>query len=75
MGTVCPIECLDIVCREPDFFEKHGAWLIASITGIIGMLLTYFVKSRCKRINCLGVSCVRDVVALDGTGAVITSSK
>lgn len=75
--TVCPIECVRSGCPDPDFLEKNGAWLltvIAGFTGCFGMVLTYFLKSRCKRIACWGVSCVRDVVEL-GPEQVEISSK
>lgn len=29
------------------------------------MLLTYFLKSRCKYIKCCGFECTRDVLTLD----------
>ena len=64
----CPIECVRTGCPEPDFIEKNGAFLLSMI-GIIGggggMLLTYFLKSRCRHIRCCGFECTREVVALD----------
>jgi len=51
----------------PDFIQKNGAWLI-TIIGLVsacgGAVLTYFLKSRCSEINCLGLSCKRQVIDL-----------
>jgi len=76
--VTCPIECVGVGCPQPDFLERNGTWLltvIASVSGGLGMLLTYFLKSRCKKVNCWGVSCVRDVVELQPSSIEITSSK
>ena len=63
----CPIECVRSACPDPDFIEKNGAWLLTIIgvfAACLGTVLTYFLKSRCKKISCCGVSCDRDVVEL-----------
>ena len=55
-------------CPSPDFLERNGTWLLTVVGMVVacfGGVLTYFLKSRCKRIKCLGVECVREVVALD----------
>lgn len=55
-------------CPSPDFLERNGSWLLSVVGLLIGCfsgMLTYFLKSRCRRIRCLGVECERDVVALD----------
>lgn len=77
MSELCPIECIYAATQEPDFLEKNGAWLltvIAGCTGCVGMVLTYFLKSRCSRINFCGISCVREVLSLKPSEVVITSS-
>lgn len=77
MGDLCPLDCVRIGCPEPDFLEKHGAWLLTMIAGIsggIGMLLTYFLKSRCSTIKCCGANCTREVIDLKPTSVEITSS-
>ena len=64
----CPIEGVRSACPDPDFVEKNGAWLltvIGLVTAAVGTILTYFLKSRCKRIKCCGMSCDRDVVTLE----------
>ena len=65
---VCPVcpECP--ACPSGDFIERNGTWLltvIGMVVGCWGGILTYFLKSRCRKIRCWGVECVRDVVALD----------
>ncbi len=64
----CPIECVRTGCPEAGFLEKNGAFLITMIgiiAGAVAMLLTYFLKSRCKHIKCCGLECTRDVLQLD----------
>jgi len=79
MGDLmCPIECVRVGCPEADFLQRNGAWLlavIAGVTGCIGMLLTYFLKSRCSKIECCGMNCVRDVVQLKPDTVELRSSK
>ena len=60
----CPIEC---VKDQPDFIERNGAWLlsvIASISACLGYCLSYFLKSRCKTIDCCGMKCDRTPIEL-----------
>ena len=67
-SITCPLECVRIGCPQPDFLERNGAFMLSVIgvfMGAGGMLLTYFLKSRCKHIKCCGVECTRDVLALD----------
>lgn len=64
--TVCPLEC--IYREEKSFIQKHETFiltLVATLSGTIGVILTYFLKSRCKRINCCCISCDRDVLAVE----------
>ena len=79
MSIECPIECLDSCCpNEPGFVEKNGAFiltLVGGVTACMGMVLTYFLKSRCKKVSCLGVSCDRDVIALEANDVKVISSK
>ena len=76
MSVACPIECVRSACPDPDFIEKNGAWLLtvlAGITACFGGVLTYFLKSRCSRIQCWGMSCVRDVVELKPKDVVVSA--
>ena len=73
----CPIECINKACPDPDFLERNGAWLLSVIGIVLGCfagLLSYFLKSRCKRINCMGVVCDREVVAMDAASATISTN-
>ena len=70
MSIECPIECVRSACPDPDFIEKNGAWLLTVIgllTGCVGATLTYFLKSRCKRIKVCGLSCDREPLAIETT--------
>ena len=65
MSIECPIECVRSACPDPDFLEKHGAWVLTVVglgAGCIGTVLTYFLKSRCRHIECCGMKLDRDVV-------------
>jgi len=76
--TLCPIECVRSACPDPDFIEKNGTWLltvIAGFSGCMGMLLSYFLKSRCRTVKCCGVQLERDVISLKPSDIEITSSK
>ena len=78
MSITCPVECVRLGCPEPDFLERNGAFLltvIAGATGLIGVCLTYFLKSRCKNIRTPCVSCDREVVSIDADHATVTSSQ
>jgi len=68
-SIVCPIECVKSGCEDPpDFLEKHNGFLltlVASLSACVGIVLTYFLKSRCKNIKCGCISCDREVVTLE----------
>ena len=47
--------------------KRNGAWLlsvIASISACLGYCLSYFLKSRCKTIDCCGIKCDRTPIEL-----------
>ena len=51
---------------------------ILSVIGLVGgggaVILTYFLKSRCRTVSCCCVTCERDVLALEPDQvSVITS--
>ena len=65
MSVVCPIAWVQ---EDRDFLSQNGAWLLSVIglgTTCIGVVLTYFLKSRCKHLECCGIVMDRDVVVLD----------
>ena len=75
----CPIECIDrnLIC-EPgqDFLQKHSSFfltLFGVVTGVAGLIFTYFLKSRCTEIKCFGMFCKRKPLDLDNTDVEITS--
>ena len=71
MQTHCPIECISrgLICDSaPDFLDKHSSFVITIIgvvTGSVGVVLTYFLKSRCTEIKCFGMFCKRKPLETD----------
>ena len=62
---VCPINCINTGCPHPDFLEKHNGFvitLIGSISAVLGVVFSYFIRSRCKNIKCCCIACDRDVI-------------
>jgi hypothetical protein len=67
METYCPISCVKSGCDEPDFLQKHSSFLLTICTllgGGLGVMLSYFLRSRCKNIRTPCCSCDREVVDL-----------
>jgi len=67
-GVICPLECVKSGCpSDPDWLEKHSTFVL-TFSGILGagltVVLTYFLKSRCKKIKCCGLECDRTPVEL-----------
>ncbi len=64
----CPIDCIRSGCPDKDFLEKHSEWLLTIIglfTACVGSVLTFMLKSRCKRIKCFGFACDRNPIELN----------
>ena len=71
----CPIQCVSIACKEPSWLETHESFLLtilASISALFGGLFAFFLKSRCKKIDCLCFKCDRDVIDLTASQVQIT---
>ncbi len=70
---LCPLECLDptLTCGpQADFLEKHSTFfitLIGALSACGGLVLTYFLKSRCNKIQLGCISCERKVIELDSS--------
>ena len=68
MEVECPISCVKSGCEDPpDFLQKHSSFVLTICTligGGLGVLLTYFLRSRCKNIRTPCCSCDREVVEL-----------
>ena len=76
----CPIECIDrnLIC-EPgnDFLQKHSSFfltLFGVVTGVVGVIFSYFLRSRCTEIKCFGLFCRRKPLDLDINDVEITSA-
>ena len=67
MNYSCHPNCVKLGCDQPDWLEKHNAFLLSLIgvcSGVLGLCLSHILKSRCSKITCWGISCDREVVAL-----------
>tara|TARA_R110002124_G_scaffold156027_1_gene323210 strand:- start:481 stop:732 length:252 start_codon:yes stop_codon:yes gene_type:complete len=59
MTIVCPIEC---VKDEADFLQKHSTFVlttIGSVSALLGVVMSYCLKSRCTNIRTPCLSCDR----------------
>lgn len=64
---MCSFECIDILCKE-DFLERHEGFIITIVGllgGAAGLLLNYFIKSRCTKILCCCSVCYRTPIELN----------
>ena len=64
---ICPLQCIKAGCDHPDFLEKHSTFIITllgSFGACLGVILTYFLKSRCKKISTPCFTCDRDVIEI-----------
>lgn len=71
-GIECPIEC---VRDQPSFVKENETFLltiVATISGIIGLLLQSCLKSRCSEIKCFGLFCKREPLPPDGSDIAVT---
>ena len=77
MTEMCPVYCINAACPLPSFLEKHETFVI-TIIGLggsaVGVMLAYFLKSRCKKIKvCFGLfSCDRVPIELPVETADVT---
>jgi len=65
MSGDCPVHCVNVACKEPDWLETHESFVItmAGLLGTgLGVLLSYFLKSRCEVIRIGCIYCKRKVV-------------
>ena len=70
MSGDCPVHCVNVACKEPDWLETHESFVItmAGLFGTaFGVLLSYFSKSRCEEIKCFCLYCKRKVVEVGET--------
>jgi hypothetical protein len=50
---------------SPDFIERNGTWVLSMMGAVltcIGIIFTYFLKSRCTRVKCCGFECERQPI-------------
>jgi len=60
----CPIEC---VKDDVHFIKQNETFLLtitATISGIVGLLLSSCLKSRCSSIKCWGLNCIREPIPI-----------
>tara|TARA_R100001086_G_C11618856_1_gene198204 strand:- start:115 stop:339 length:225 start_codon:yes stop_codon:yes gene_type:complete len=65
MSSDCPVHCVNVACTQPDWLETHESFVI-TMAGLIGtglgVLLSYFLKSRCEVIRIGCIYCKRKVL-------------
>ena len=65
-------------CVELTFLQKHESFIL-TIVGFLsaggGMILNYFIRSRCTDIKCLCISCKRTPIELNNNNVEIISNK
>jgi len=75
--TICPIGCVKAGCDDtPDYLEKHSTFfltLVGSVSALVGILLSYCIKSRCKNIKCCCISCDREPIDLNNDNIQINN--
>ena len=70
---------MECIWRESpaSFLEKHEGWTITMVgfvgTGL-GVLLSFFLRSRCTKIRCCGLSCDRTPLTADELSAIEAQS-
>ena len=69
MSELCPTHCINVGCKDASFLEKHETLLLTIVTvgtSGLGLILAYFLKSRCHKIQILWgcLSCDRTVLEL-----------
>ena len=71
-SSLTPDECLQILAAyketPPDFLQRNGTWLlsvIAAFSACAGAVLTYLLRSRCKRIRLGCFECDRTPLDID----------
>lgn len=87
MSELCPANCVNIACGKASWLQENETFLLTVIGfggSALGVLMAYFLKSRCKKIGlCWGcLSCDRtilenpivDVVEVNDVNVVATES-
>ena len=71
--TLCPIDCFK---DDPDdFLTKHSTFVLtfgSMLSGGFALLLTYFLKSRCKTVQFCCVKCEREPIHLEANQVEIS---
>ena len=74
--TECPIDCLRVACPEDTWLQSHESFVLtltASLSALLGMILSYCLKSRCTKIKFCGFSCDRVPVSLKDLNVIRSS--
>ncbi len=67
---LCPLHCVNVACEKPSWLQENETFVlttIASLSAALGVIFTYFLKSRCTNIQCCCVSCTRDITKLESS--------
>ena len=69
-----PIQCIKAGCDEKDWLVTHESFVLtitATISATLGVILSYFLKSRCTKIRFCGFACDRTPVDLEAVDLAI----
>ena len=71
------LEVIDSQKDDLDFIQKNGAWMLTIIgicSACMGGVLTYFLKSRCRKLKLGCLECDREVVTLNPNQTTVSTS-
>ena len=79
-STITPEECLAYLQEykdaPPDFLQRNGTWLLSVIgafSAAAGAVLTYLLRSRCRRIKFACLECDRTPIQLDSSEITVAA--
>lgn len=58
----CPLHCVNVACSKPGWLQENETFIlttVASLSAALGVIFSYFLKSRCVSIKCCCLHCIR----------------
>tara|TARA_B110000046_G_scaffold150576_1_gene159030 strand:+ start:291 stop:545 length:255 start_codon:yes stop_codon:yes gene_type:complete len=66
----CPLHCVNVACDKPTWLQENETFIlttVASLSAALGVIFSYFLKSRCIKVQCCCIKCDRDVPKLESS--------